>query len=165
MRTRSQALRIALLFAIFAAPVIVTGPLLGPRIVLAQSSQQAEVNVFDVAADPEFKNYKTVVSRFAAKHRPNAVNNFCVIGMSADHTKNAWVLWREGKQIILWEGGGDLDLSRRIIHLPADVVPTESDLHGSTYLVTQSWVAALTTQCDHSGVKVRVGRMVKSQKP
>jgi hypothetical protein len=136
-----------------------------PQPFRAQACQQSpDAKMFNVASDPDFKNYQQVVTRFAKKHRPKAENNFCIIGSSTDNVKNAWVLWREGSQIILWEGGSDLDLSRRIIHLKSDVVPTEGDLHGSTYLVTKSWVDDLSRSCSRLGVKVHTRKVKGSHK-
>jgi hypothetical protein len=95
---------------------------------------------------------------FARKHRPGAENDFCVEGYTTtDNLKSAWVIWRQGKQIILWEGQkGGLDASRLKIDLRSDVVPSDSDLHGSTYLVTSAWVEKITSACERSGVKVHV---------
>jgi hypothetical protein len=130
-----------------------------PRIGRAQAAAQSpELKTFDLAADPEFKDYKKVMTRFALKHRPAAENTFCILGFSADDAKSAWVLWREGREIILWEGGSDLSLSRRVIHLKSDVVPTEADLHGSTYLVTKPWVDGLSKSCERVGVKIRTAK-------
>jgi hypothetical protein len=120
------------------------------------SQQSADQRTFDIAADPDFSNYRQVMTRFAKEHRPDAANNFCIVGSTTDDTKSAWVLWREGAQIILWEGGDDLDQSRRIIHLKSDVVRTEGDLHGSTYLVTKAWVKELFQSCDRVGTKVHI---------
>jgi hypothetical protein len=51
---------------------------------------------------------------------------------------------------------GGLDASRLKIDLRSDVVPSDSDLHGSTYLVTSAWVEKITSACERSGVKVHV---------
>lgn len=126
--------------------------------------QSFDRKTFDVTTDPDFSDYKQVMSRFAKKHRPEVANNFCIVGSVADDTKSAWVLWHEGAQIILWEGGDDLDRSRRIIHLKSDVVPTEGDLHGSTYLVTKAWVKDLSQSCDRLGTKVHISKIRSSRK-
>lgn len=131
---------------------------------LYTQAQPLEAKTFDIASDPDFKDYKQVVARFAGQRRPRAENNFCILGSSGDKVKSAWVLWREGAQIILWEGGGDLSLSRRVIHLPSDVVPSESDLHGSTYLVTRSWVDDLTKSCERLGVQVHISKVKSTRK-
>jgi len=128
-------------------------------------SQTPESKPFDVASDPDFKNYRKVVTRFADEHRPKKTNNFCIIGLSTEGSRSAWVLWREGGEIILWEGGDNLNLSRRVIHLKSDVVATDADLHGSTYLVTRSWVDRLSKNCKSFGVKVRTGTVIDSTKP
>jgi hypothetical protein len=118
----------------------------------------SEPKGFDLASDPDFRNYRQVVTVFARKHRPGAANDFCIEGYTtSDNLKSAWVIWRQGEQIILWEGQKDgLDASRAKIDLRSDVVPTDVDLHGSTYLVTKAWVEKITSTCDRFGVKVHV---------
>jgi len=119
--------------------------------------QVPDLKPFDIKSDAGFRNYDQVISNYAHEHRPAEENNFCVLGFRTnDNLKSAWIIWHEGRQIILWEGGPDLDSSRRKINLKSDVVATERDLHGSTYLVTQSWVRRVTNGCDRSGVKVIV---------
>lgn len=113
---------------------------------------------FDVPSDPGFKNYKQIVTQFANKRRPQKENNFCILGFITNETKSAWVLWREGRELILWEEGSNLERSRRVIHLKSDVVANEKALHGSTYLVTKLWVDDLVARCDRSGIQVRVSR-------
>lgn len=126
--------------------------LLAPKLLHSQMAPQSPgAKIFDVASDPEFQDYQRVLTHFAQRHRPKATNHFCIIGYQADTSKSAWVLWREGGEILLWEGNTNLDLSRRIIHLKSDVVPTDKDLHGSTYLVTKAWVALLSKSCESSG--------------
>jgi hypothetical protein len=126
-------------------------------------AQEPSLKPFDVASDADFRNYEQVVTAYAHKHRSKADNTFCLLGFRAgDNSKSAWIIWKEGRQIILWEGGPDLDSSRRKISLKSDVVATEKDLHGSTYLVTQAWVSDITSTCDRSGAKVRVPKKTKS---
>jgi hypothetical protein len=146
------------------ALTLISLSLFSPRSLAAQAASQAPgAKAFDITSDPDFKDYKQVVTRFAEKHRPRKENSFCIIGFSAEDTKSAWVLWHEGGEIILWEGGDDLDVSRRIVHLKSDVVATEGEVHGSTYLVTKSWVDELSKSCDRTGLKVRVGAAPNSK--
>jgi hypothetical protein len=123
-------------------------------------AQGPEPKGFDVATDQDFRNFKQVVTEFAHKHSPRSDNDFCIAGyITPDNLKNAWIIWRQGRQIILWEGQtADLDAARRKIDLKSDVVPTENDLHGSTYLVTKAWVENVTSNCERSGVKVHVSK-------
>jgi hypothetical protein len=129
-------------------------------------AQEPAINQFDLRSDADFRNYENVVTGYARQHRPNGENTFCVLGFRTDdNAKGAWIIWQEGDQIILWEGGGEIDSSRRKINLKSDVVPTEKDLHGSTYLVTQAWVKNIADSCDRSGLKVRVPKTLKSPQP
>jgi hypothetical protein len=132
---------------------------------VAFAQEPSQLKLFGLTSDADFRNYKQVVTAYARKHRPYAENTFCVLGFqSDDNLKGAWVIWPEGKQIVLWEGG-ELDSSRRKLDLKTDVVATEEDLHGSTYRVTQAWVKEVTALCGRSGVTVRVPKKVKSTQP
>ena len=46
--------------------------------------------------------------------------------------------------------------SRRILDLERDVVESEADVAGSTYLVTREWVSKQKARCDRHGVAVEV---------
>jgi hypothetical protein len=69
------------------------------------------------------------------------------------------VLWPKGRRVILWEGEAtDLAMARRTIRIPADVVKHESQVNGSTYVVTRAWLDGLTAACNNRGSKVRITR-------
>ncbi len=130
------------------------------QIATLQDHQSAK---FDVRSEPSFRSYETVLRQLVQSHPLAAPNDFCILGQIADdNTKYAWVLWRQGRQVILWDGDGrDLKDARRKINLRTDVVATEGDLHGSTYLVTKRWVDALAWSCARDGVRVRIGKAGK----
>src|SRR6266436_5376745 len=159
IRARTQPWRqagppeqVALRFVLLVAFVLCT---------LASSAQTARpettYKVFDVASDPEFQDYKRIVTEYVYKDKPASASDICLVGyLEHGNVKIAWVIWHQRRQIILWEGQDDLNSSRRIIYLKKDVVPTENDLHGSTYLVTKAWVKQVTTDCSNAGVKLHV---------
>ncbi len=151
---------ILLVSIVVVVTVVTTHPL------LAQTAAPADDGrAFDFGTDPAFRDYKHVLTQLAHKHRPQAENDFCISGFyTRDNLKSAWVIWRQGRQMILWEGQPDLDDSRRDLHLASDVVPTEDDLHGSTYRVTKAWVEKITAACEQSGVKVHVPRAATSSR-
>jgi len=150
-----------LIAAILLANTLLFVKAVMPPVVHAQTTApEGDGKPFDLSSDPDFRNYQRVVRKFAHKHRPDAENDFCISGFyTRDNLKSAWVIWRQGRQIILWEGQPDLDHSRRSLHLATDVVATEEDLHGSTYRVTHAWVEKITAVCEQSGVKVHVSKL------
>ena len=86
--------------------------------------------------------------------RPKGPQHFCAIAYRGPEGVNAWVHWREGNRLILWLGGGAEDAllhSNRNLDLAADVVATEADVAGSTYLVTRAWVAGKLADCAAKG--------------
>jgi hypothetical protein len=76
---------------------------------------------------------------------------------STPDDQRIWFVWREGKQIILWDEP-DLPLaaSRRILRIPKDVVATPARIKGSTYKVTQAWVNELEARCKNQGITFSV---------
>lgn len=113
---------------------------------------------FSIAADSDFKGYAETVKQFARRHRLKGINDFCIVGYSAaDRSRYAWVIWRQGQKIILWDAGdADLDLSRRQIDMKKDVVGSDRELQGSTYLVTRAWVDDLIAACNRDGAQVHL---------
>jgi hypothetical protein len=60
--------------------------------------------------------------------------------------------------LILWQGGGDVDLnlSNRLLSLRRDVVATDEATGTSTYLTSRPWVAELERKCARYGRYVTV---------
>jgi len=81
----------------------------------------------------------------------------CAVEESSPDDHQIWFLWREGKQIILWDEP-DLPLaaSRRILRIPKDVIATPARIRGSTYKVTQAWVNELEARCKNQGITFSV---------
>ena len=94
--------------------------------------------------------------------------HFCVVGYQGSTDSRAWIHWVEGEQLILWRGATNpqgaksaIARSRRIIHLKKDVVPTEADVKGSTYLVTRAWVDHILADCEARGEKYKIAETKK----
>ena len=126
-------------------------------------AQEGAQQTFLVSKAPEFSNPRAVLRKLIARKGKARHNSFCVIGYQyADGSKSAWVYWHEGKAIILWEPTvneiDDLTLSRRYLRLTNDVVENESQVQGSTYLVTRQWVDSLLRDCQTRGEKFTVSR-------
>ncbi len=80
--------------------------------------------------------------------------HFCAIAYRGPEGPNAWVHWREQNRLIFWPGGESpesLRHSPRSLDLGKDVVATEAEVAGSTYLVTKAWVAAKLADCAAKG--------------
>jgi hypothetical protein len=124
----------------------------------SQAAQVEFSNTFDMATDPAFRDYRKVVTDYVRHRGGRRPGEVCVIGLVDESGwKQAWVIWPKGRQIILWEGNEpDLSMTRGRIRIPKDVVKDESEVRGSTYLVTQAWVDGLTAACDERGRKLRI---------
>lgn len=116
--------------------------------------------VFSPRSDPAFGDAEPAIRHLLAEAapQPKGPQHFCAIGYRDPEGARAWVHWREAGRLILWLGKGDgsdsaeaLLRSNRNLDLKADVVATEADVAGSTYLVTRSWVAAKLADCAAKG--------------
>lgn len=102
----------------------------------------------------------------AASPSPAGPQHFCIVGYDrGEGGKAAQVHWREGNRLILWEGASDpayaadaIRQSRRNLDLVTDVVATDADINGSTYLVTQAWVDRVLSDCAARGAQYTVTR-------
>ena len=81
-----------------------------------------------------------------------------MIGYRRGAEKYAWVHWREGRILALWEGGADPRsaetapvASRRQLDLNLDVAATEAEIAGSTYRVSQAWLDQTLADCQAHG--------------
>ena len=99
------------------------------------------------------------------------LNHFCAIGYRLPSgLELAWVHWKEGNAVILWDGSADpeypleLALSRRYLDLDTDVVATSEEVGSSTYLVTQAWVKGVISDCEAHGDKFVVSRSKKQRR-
>lgn len=124
------------------------------------SQENTRQQVFRVTDNPNFSQPIIVLKQLVAHLAKTRQNTFCVIGYRYDGTEQAWVYWREGEAIILWEpnldGIANLVNSKRYFHLPQDVVADETLVGGSTYLVTKQWVDSLINDCHKQGEYFKV---------
>ena len=114
--------------------------------------------VFDIAKDVDFADYKKIVNKYIIKRQIQKSTQVCLLGkMTTDSSKLAWVIWSPGQEILLYEQGEtDLQLSRRKLDLKKDVVENDAAINGSTYLVTRDWVAQLKKECQQYGITWRI---------
>jgi hypothetical protein len=113
---------------------------------------------FDIRSDPDFGNYQKILKPLAEKYRPGRPNDFCIVGYQVSaESKIAWIIWKQRSELILWEAGeSDVDMSRRRLNLKKDVVGSESELRGSTYLVTKAWVNSVVNDCASHGIRLHL---------
>lgn len=139
-------------------------------------AQSADDITFDIATTPIFSDYQLILAGYLQKQKRKGHHDFCVVGyIHTDNTKTAWVIWKQAGKLILWEPGvatpgvatpdvAALTQSRRVLDLKHDVVNTDDDVHGSTYLVTKAWVKQIHDDCSRAGVKVSLpGKQTKPQ--
>ncbi len=128
-------------------------------------AQDAGDRPFDFRSDAAFANAEGALQEFLRdRHvRSSKVQHFCIVGYQNASEERAWVYWTEGQQIILWHGAADppsaassIARSQRAIDLKKDVVTTEADIKGSTYLVARAWVDHLLADCQSRGERYAI---------
>lgn len=133
-----------------------------PSVPAAQSQ-----NTFDTRTAPGFGDATTPLKAYlgAAATPITGPQHFCIIGYNGAEGRTAFVHWREGNRMIAWAGAEDPDYfadsiksSRRDLDLATDVVATEADIAGSTYLVTRAWVARVQADCAAKGARYTISR-------
>ncbi len=121
---------------------------------------------FDTRYSPYYGDARPALKTFLAEEPPLAsrTQRFCIVGYRGE-SDLAWVHWREGRRLILWEGRvapefkrEAISQSRRDLDLRKDVVATEAEVAGSTYLVTRAWVAKTIADCRRHGVRYSIAR-------
>ncbi len=144
-------LRIALVFFLFVYSVA-----------WAISPQK---EIFAVERMAGFTPVVPAIRAYLALHgAAKGLHHICVIGYversdgSADENKIAWLHWREGNRLTLWEpareGGESKDLlnhSRRDLDISKDVLATQDDIGSSTYKVSYAWVDGVEKDCQKRG--------------
>ena len=112
---------------------------------------------FDVGKHRYFSTYDSVVGSYLREHSPHRKARACVIGLAGAGYEIAWVIWRGGDRLVLWEENTEgLKHSRRELSLSEDVVATQAEIGTSTYLVDRQWVSNLDRQCVAFGRYVTV---------
>lgn len=126
----------------------------------AAASGDAEAHVFDVKADKDFSDFRKPLASFLRSRHARLPTSVCLLGeQHVDGTKSAWVIWRSGHTMLLWEGGtSSMAASRRLLDLSHDVVVSDDEVAGSTYLVTRAWVARQTERCRQVGTTVSLSK-------
>jgi hypothetical protein len=131
-------------------------------VALVASAQDPGDRTIDTHSDADFGSAaaEPALREFLQTRGIHRRQRFCIAGYQAspagDGDKRTRIHWSEGHQIILWRGG-DIAQSRRVIDLRKDLVPTEPDLDGRTYLVTREWANRLIADCEQHGAKYHIG--------
>lgn len=125
---------------------------------ITAANSDSEAAVFDVKRDKHFSHYREPLMSYLRSRGAHHPTNVCILGeQHTDGTKSAWVIWRAGNTMLLWDGGeSSMVASRRVLDLTRDVVASDGVLHGSTYLVTQGWVEGQANRCQRLGTNVRL---------
>jgi hypothetical protein len=111
-----------------------------------------EMTPVNVGAIQEFAKPESALRELVNAKKGGATNNFCIVGYKDEAgTVTAWVHWVERNALIFWEPPEPLAQSRRYLDLRRDVVASDDQLKGSTYLVTKPWVKRLLADCKAVG--------------
>ena len=120
---------------------------------------------FTVERASGFKPVPAALEAFLVKQKAaNGSHSLCVIGYvekssaASPTTKIAWVRWREGNRLALWEPAAKgfeskdtLIRSRRNLDLTTDIAESAEAVGSSTYRVSRNWFDALDKDCKKRG--------------
>ena len=128
---------------------------------------------FVVSENPYYKDPRIALKNGVAAYKKNhRTNHLCVVGYQWKRGNiQVWVLWKEEKELLLWDGALDPDSRaksligiRRDLKLGRDTVKTDNDINGSTYLETEQWWHAVADDCMKHGEKYVI-KPFKTAKP
>jgi hypothetical protein len=126
---------------------------------VTQAHAPSEV-VFNLDTNPDFSHYREQLKAYAKEYNPKLKNSFCIIGyhdtaLGNDAPYRTEIYWKEGHKILSWGGGKyDIAATAKAIDLLTDVVNSEDQIAGSTYLVTKKWVSDVIADCNKYGVNI-----------
>ena len=135
----------------------------------ALQSAAQDVTFMSVKGLAGFEQPEALLRQLVLSKRGPQVNTFCIVGyQDSAGIKASWVHWAQGNALILWEPGkpqSPLSHSRRYLNLRTDVVASDDQLKGSTYLATRQWVGELQSTCDKVGDKYTIRRSLPRKRP
>jgi hypothetical protein len=134
----------------------------------AQAQATAETvpkKTFTVERASGFNPVPVALEAFLVKQKAAiGPHSLCVIGYvekrsaASPTTKIAWVHWREGNRLTLWEPAAKgfeskdtLIRSRRDLDLTKDIAESAEAVGSSTYLVSRNWFDAINKDCKKRG--------------
>jgi hypothetical protein len=129
------------------------------------SDTPSRYSVFKVDRQQGFVPVKPALLAYLSGQSAKAgMHRLCVIGYDINRQVNspadniAWVYWQQGNRLVYWEPVIDgfesketLIRSRRNLDLTQDVVASDANIAGSTYLISRSWLDDLLTDCKRRG--------------
>lgn len=113
---------------------------------------------FDVttkqAMDKGFAPPPEALRKYLVAHEaPKTVQHFCVVGYGTKASGiDVHVHWREGMRLTRWEktaynGIESLLMGRDDLSLKTDIVATQEQIGGSTYLQPRAWANKIISEC------------------
>jgi len=126
----------------------------------SSDNKNAQDKVFNLDKKTGYTDYRAQLKNYAIKNNPKSANEFCIIGYEnlsnpQDPFSQAIIYWKQGRKIIFWDGGLDMNVFSNELNLATDVVKSPKDVGTSTYLVTEKWVSDYIQDCQKHGVTVK----------
>jgi len=143
-------------------------------------SQKGLVQRIPAREHPSYGPYiAPALKELVAQHGKVRKNHFYVgrVQVTASGYHSVLVYWKENHALVLWEPGrgsdqhgnpdpkNDLAASRRYWRLDKDVVPTQADIAGSSFLITQQDARDWTQDCLKYGERYVIDFKPQSRRP
>ena len=124
------------------------------------SAGQAKTQWISLKGDPDYADIQAQLLVLANIDGFHADNEFCVVGEHDDDGETALVYWPTEDKLINWDHKIDdpeaLVDAKTLLYLNSDVVATEGEIDGSTYLVTSAWVNDVIHNCNRFGNRYHI---------
>lgn len=129
---------------------------------VAMASAAAAELWFKISTDAWFIGWQRQVQALVNRDGHETSNQVCIVGLKSGGTVMAYVYWPTNHSLTTWfPAPNDPDAliyEPHVLDLGKDVVATDADVDGSTYLVTRAWVRRVVSHCRTAGITIDVTR-------
>lgn len=124
---------------------------------MACATAHADDTWFELDSNELFTGWRTQVQELVDQVPNTAPTRICVVGVTDGDpfSLEAFVIWPGHHQLIIWipskTDSHSLGHQTRVLDLETDVVASEKQVAGSTYLVTRAWLRGIERRCNTQG--------------
>lgn len=136
----------------FSRTLLRVGVWISTLVALSANARTAD-KWFTLDSSDQYPNWREQVQELVDSSQAVSPTKICVVGVGDGDasTVQAYVIWRDHHRLITWIPSKDdphsLANQTRVLNLETDVVASDRQVAGSTYLVTRPWLHDLERHC------------------